>query len=71
VLPLRRSRRIDASVSKVVELVKRRKNGMRAEEIRAALRMMPHEISRILREGLGTRRLARIGRKRATRYFAQ
>jgi hypothetical protein len=68
----RRSRRdILASLNMVVELVRGRESGMRSGEIRAALRMLPHEMPRVLREGVRTKRLTSEGRTRATTYFAQ
>ena len=61
---------IQAAVHKIVLLVKTHKEGMRAEEIRAALGMMPKEMPRILKEGVRTKKLTSKGQKRATTYFA-
>jgi hypothetical protein len=61
---------IEASLDRVVDLVRGRKKGMRAEEIRTTLDMLPQEMPRILREGVRTERLASRGRKRAKTYFA-
>jgi hypothetical protein len=78
--PLRRARsgrlarrspeQIAAALSKVVALVKTKKEGLRAEEIRAALGMQSKEMPRVLKEGLDKKKLRSKGRKRATRYFA-
>jgi hypothetical protein len=61
---------ITKTLDKVVLLVKTKKDGLRAEEIRAALGMQSKEMPRILKEGLEKKRLKAKGRKRATRYFA-
>jgi Fic family protein len=54
----------------VVALVKGKKNGLRAELIRAALKMESKELPRVLKEGLAKRKLKAKGQKRATTYFA-
>src|SRR5689334_2868013 len=61
---------IEKALNNVVALVKGRKEGLRAEQIRARLRMQPKEMPRVLAEGLAKRRLKKKGQKRATTYFA-
>jgi Fic family protein len=53
-----------------VGLVKKSKAGLRAEEIRATLKMQSKEMPRILKEGLSTKVLKSKGQKRATTYTA-
>jgi hypothetical protein len=67
-LPRRSSEEIAAELEKIVGLVKKSKAGLRAEEIRAALKMQPKEMPRILKEGLATKVLKSKGQKRATTY---
>ena len=62
---------IAATLDKIVLLVKTRKNGMRAEEIRSKLGMIPKEMPRILKEGLAKKKLTSKGNKRATTHFAK
>jgi Fic family protein len=54
----------------VVALVKGKKDGLRAEQIRAALKMQSKEMPRVLKEGLAKKKLKSKGQKRATTYFA-
>jgi hypothetical protein len=54
----------------VVRLVKGRKEGLRAEQIREELGLQRKEMPRVLQQGLATRKLTCKGRKRATTYFA-
>lgn len=61
---------IAKALDEVVGLVKKHKDGRRAEQIRAALGMQPKEMPRILKEGLSTKKLKSKGQKRATVYFA-
>jgi hypothetical protein len=77
--PLRRSsgrlarrsiEQIDATLAKVVAAVTAKKGGMRAEEIRKALRLDVREIPRVLKQGLRTKKLKAKGQKRATTYSA-
>jgi hypothetical protein len=70
-LPRRSAEDIQAALNKVVLLVKKQKAGMRAEEIRSALRMEAKEMPRILREGIAKKKLSVKGQKRATTYFAK
>jgi hypothetical protein len=62
---------IEATLNKIVLLVKGQKAGMRAEEIRRKLGMEPKEMPRILKEGIATKKLTSKGQKRATTYFAR
>jgi hypothetical protein len=62
---------IAAILGNVVGLVKKHKDGLRAEEIRANLGLESKELPRILKEGLSTKSLAKKGQKRATVYFAK
>ena len=61
---------IAKTLERVVALVKRHKNGMRAEQIRTVLRMQAKEMPRVLKEGLSKKMLKSKGQKRATTYFA-
>jgi hypothetical protein len=61
---------IARELERVIALVKAAKNGLRAEEIRAALRMQAKEMPRVLQEGLAKKKLKSKGQKRATTYFA-
>jgi hypothetical protein len=54
----------------VVALVKGKKGGLRAEQIRAALKMQSKEMPRVLQEGLAKKKLKSKGQKRATTYFS-
>jgi hypothetical protein len=69
-LARRSPEQIAAALDKVVLLVKTKKDGLRAEQIRAALGMDRKEIPRVLKEGLDKKRLKAKGRKRATTYTA-
>jgi hypothetical protein len=69
-LPRRSAEEIAAELEKIVVLVKKSKAGLRAEEIRASLKMQPKEMPRILKEGLATKVLKSKGQKRATTYTA-
>jgi hypothetical protein len=62
---------IAATLNKIVLLVKTQKNGLRAEEIRSKLGLLPKEMPRILKEGISTKKLTSKGQKRATTYFAR
>jgi hypothetical protein len=52
----------------VIALVKSKKDGLRAEQIRAALKMESKEMPRVLQEGLAKKKLKAKGQKRATTY---
>jgi uncharacterized sporulation protein YeaH/YhbH (DUF444 family) len=69
--PKRRSPKdIAGALAQVVAVVKKSKGGMRAEQIRSALGMLPKEMPRVLHEGLAKKALRKKGQKRATTYFA-
>jgi hypothetical protein len=70
-LARRSATEIQATLDKIVGLLKKHKDGLRAEEIRAALAMQAKEMPRILKEGLSTKKLTSKGQKRATTYFAK
>jgi hypothetical protein len=61
---------IAAALGQVVGLVKKHKEGLRAEQIRSELGLQAKEMPRILKEGLTKRSLKSKGQKRATTYFA-
>jgi hypothetical protein len=61
---------IAAALVQVVGLVKKHKEGLRAEQIRSELGLQAKEMPRILKEGLTKRALKSKGQKRATTYFA-
>ena len=70
-LPRRSADEIQAALDKIVGLLKKNKDGLRAEEIRSNLGMLSKEMPRILKEGLSTKKLTSKGQKRATTYFAK
>jgi hypothetical protein len=70
-LARRSSEAIAAALGNVVTLVKKHKDGLRAEEIRANLGLQAKELPRVLREGLSSKSLTKKGHKRATVYFAK
>jgi hypothetical protein len=70
-LARRSSDDIAAALGNVVALVKKHKDGLRAEEIRANLGLQSKELPRVLKEGLAKKQLAKKGQKRATVYFAK
>jgi hypothetical protein len=61
---------IAKALAAVVALVKTAKDGLRAEQIRDALKMQRKEIPRVLQEGLAKKQLKSKGKKRATVYTA-
>ena len=61
---------IAGALDKITALVRKHKDGLRAEEIRASLGMQSKEMPRVLSEGLTKRKLKKKGEKRATTYFA-
>ncbi len=67
-LPRRSAEEITAALDKIVGLVSKHKDGLRAEEIRSKLGMQAKEMPRLLKEGLATKRLKAKGQKRATTY---
>jgi hypothetical protein len=68
-LPRRSAEDIAGALVQVVALVKKNKDGLRAEQIRSELGMEPKEMPRILKEGIATKKLKTKGQKRATTYF--
>jgi hypothetical protein len=70
-LPRRSDVEIQASLAKIVALLQKHKQGLRAEEIRSNLAMQAKEMPRILKAGLSARKLSSKGQKRATTYFAK
>jgi hypothetical protein len=69
-LARRSPEQIAKALDQVVALVKGKKDGLRAEQIRAALKMQSKEMPRVLQEGLAKKKLKTKGQKRATTYFA-
>jgi hypothetical protein len=70
-LARRTQEQIEATLAKVIAAVRAAKGeGLRAEEIRKALRLDVREVPRVLKEGLRTRKLKAKGQKRATTYRA-
>jgi hypothetical protein len=69
-LARRSPEQIAKALDQVVALVKAKKDGLRAEQIRAALKMQSKEMPRVLKEGLDRKKLKAKGQKRATTYFA-
>jgi hypothetical protein len=61
---------IAKALAQVVAVVKPKKAGLRAEQIRAALKMEAKEMPRILKEGLAKKVLKSKGQKRSTTYTA-
>ncbi len=70
-LPRRSAEDIAAELDKIVALVQKNKDGLRAEQIRAELGMQAKELPRVLKEGLSSKKLRSRGQKRATTYFAK
>jgi hypothetical protein len=69
-LPRRSQEEIAKRLDQVVGLVKASKTGLRAEEIRAALKLDKREMPRVLGHGLQKKRLKSKGQKRGTVYSA-
>jgi hypothetical protein len=70
-LKRRSSEDIGKVLDDVVSLVKKNKDGLRAEQIRAELSLQAKELPRVLKEGLSSKRLRKTGQKRATVYAAR
>ena len=68
-LARRSPEQIAKAVERVVALVKKSKDGLRSEQIRAELKLDKRELPRVLGEGLTKKVLKSKGQKRATRYF--
>jgi hypothetical protein len=69
-LPRRSAGDISQAVDRIVGLLNDNPGGLRAEQIRQKLGLQAKELPRPLKEGLEARRLSKVGRKRATTYFA-
>jgi hypothetical protein len=69
-LARRSPEQIAKALDQVVALVKSKKDGLRAEQIRDALKMQSKEMPRVLQEGLAKKKLKSKGQKRATTYTA-
>jgi hypothetical protein len=69
-LSRRSSEDIAAALERIVGVLRKQQDGMRAEQIRKALHMQAKEMPRVLSEGLAKRKLKKKGQKRATTYFA-
>jgi hypothetical protein len=69
-LPRRSGEEIAKALDQIVALVKKNKEGLRAEQIRAQLGLQAKELPRILKEGIATKKLKTRGQKRATTYLA-
>ena len=67
-LARRSPEQIEATLGKVVALVKGKKDGLRSEEIRKALKLDVREVPRVLKDGLAKKKLKSKGQKRATVY---
>ncbi len=61
---------IAKALDRVVALVKRNKDGLRAEQIRQQLGMQAKEMPRVLKDALAKKQLKSRGQKRATTYFS-
>ena len=70
-LKRRSSEDIGQVLDQVVALVKKNKDGLRAEQIRTELSLQAKELPRVLKEGLRSKRLRKAGQKRATVYSAR
>jgi hypothetical protein len=70
-LKRRSSEDIGQVLDQVVSLVKKNKDGLRAEQIRTDLNLQAKELPRVLKEGLRSKRLRKAGQKRATVYSAR
>jgi hypothetical protein len=69
-LPRRSAGDISQAVEKIIGLLSANPAGLRAEQIRQKLGIQAKELPRPLKEGLEDGRLSKVGRKRATTYFA-
>jgi hypothetical protein len=69
-LPRRSAGDISQAVERIVGLLGDNPGGLRAEQIRQKLGLQAKELPRPLKEGLEGGRLSKVGRKRATTYFA-
>jgi energy-converting hydrogenase A subunit M len=69
-LKRRSPEQIANALGDVVSLLKKTKGGLRAEQIREALKLQSKEMPRVLKEGLTKKKLRSKGQKRATTYTA-
>jgi hypothetical protein len=69
-LARRSPEQIAKALDQVVALVKGKKDGLRAEQIKKAHGMDRREVPRVLKEGLSKKKLKSKGQKRATTYAA-
>ena len=70
-LARRSSKDIDRVVQSIVGLLAGKPKGLRAEQIRAALSLEAKELPRPIAEALKSRKISKLGQKRATTYFAK
>jgi uncharacterized Zn finger protein len=61
---------VDEVVDRIIELLRRNKRGLRAEQIRAALGLEAKALSRSIAAALAAKKVRTTGRTRATTYFA-
>lgn len=69
-LPRRTPEQVEVDVARIVGLVKKAKDGLRAEQIKERLGFQVKEMPRLLKEGVKKKLLKRKGQKRATSYSA-
>lgn len=69
-LPRRTPEQVEVDVARIVGLVKKSKEGLRAEVIKEKLGFQVKEMPRLLKEGVKKKLLKRKGQKRATTYSA-
>ena len=69
-LARRSPEQIAKALDQVLALLKTKKAGLRAEQIREALKMQSKEMPRVLKEGFAKKKLKAKGQKRATTYTA-
>jgi hypothetical protein len=62
---------IEEVIERIVSVVKQSAKGLRAEEIRSKLDLLPKEMPRPLKEALDSGLLQKSGQRRATTYFAR
>jgi hypothetical protein len=62
---------IAAVVDRIVDLLGRNPEGLRAEQIRSELGLLPKELPRPIADALAEKRISKHGQRRATTYFAK
>jgi hypothetical protein len=62
---------ISALVDRIVDLLAKSPEGLRAEQIRESLDLEAKELPRPLAEALSSRRIGKSGQKRATTYYVR